>query len=113
MGSLSPISSALLKGSNTLVTLRLRDLFGNPVSADLHSIDLTAESGYFIMQNGEKKNTVHIDAIETEIPLTVGSDIAGDITIRATIDETISTETELRVFESARVILSRTGVPEV
>ena len=51
MASLSPISSALLKGSNTLVTLRLRDVFGNPVSPDLHSIDLTAEGGYFIMQN--------------------------------------------------------------
>jgi hypothetical protein len=42
LASLSPISSALLKGANTLVTLRLRDALGNPITPDLHSIDMTA-----------------------------------------------------------------------
>lgn len=93
--------------------MRLRDVFGNPVSPDLHSIDMTAEGGYFIMENGEKKNKIHIDAIEAEVPLTVGSDISGTISITAMVNDVISTATELKVFDSARVIISRSGTPEV
>ena len=113
MASFSPVSSALLRGSNTVVTLRLRDALGNPVSPDLYSIDLTAVGGYFILENGEKKTTMHIDAIESEIPLTIGSDVAGTIQLTAQVEETIETNIDLRVFETARVILSRTGTPEV
>jgi hypothetical protein len=58
-------------GSDTLVTLRMRDALGNPVAPDLHSIDVTAVGGYFILEGGEKKTSMHIDAIESEIPLTV------------------------------------------
>lgn len=58
------------------MTLRLRDALGNPISPDLHSIDLVAEGGYFILASGEKKTTLHIDAIESEIPLTLGSDVS-------------------------------------
>jgi hypothetical protein len=37
---------------------------------------VTAVGGYFVLESGEKKPTLHIDAIESEIPLTIGSDIA-------------------------------------
>lgn len=74
---------------------------------------MVAQGGYFILESGEKKTNLHIDAIESEIPLTVGSDIADTITLKATVDNTIATSTDLRVFDSARVIISRTGNPEV
>ena len=53
------------------MTLRMRDALGNPIAPDLHSIDVTAVGGYFILEGGEKKTSMHIDAIESEIPLTV------------------------------------------
>ena len=74
---------------------------------------MTASGGYFVLESGEKKTTLHIDAIESEIPLTVGSDIAGDIAITAQVDNTITTNLTLTTFESARVIISRTGTPQV
>lgn len=75
MASFSPVSSALLKGSNTVVTLRLRDALGNPVSPDLYGVDVMIEGGYFILEDGEKKTNMHIDAIESELSFTVGSDV--------------------------------------
>lgn len=56
---------------------------------------------------------MHIDAIESEIPLTVGSDVAGEIVVQAQVEDTIYSEIALKVFDSARVIVSRVGTPEV
>lgn len=95
------------------MTLRLRDALGNPITPDLHSIDVTASGGYFVLDKGEKKTSMHIDAIESEIPLLVGSDISGNILLTAKIDDTITTDLTLSTFESARVIISRTGTPQV
>ncbi len=111
--SFSPVSSALMKDSNTLVYLRLRDAFGNPIAPDLHSIDVTASGGYFVLQNGEKKNTIHIDSMEAEVPIVVWSDIAGKITLEAKVDKTITTSIELAVFERAQIIVSRVWNPKV
>ena len=74
---------------------------------------MTASGGYFILEGGEKKTSMHIDAIESEIPLLVGSDITGEIVLTAKIDDTITTDLTLTTFESARVIISRTGTPQV
>lgn len=65
------MSSAFIRESNTIVYLRLRDALGNPVAPDLYSVDLTADGGYFILADGSKRTTLHIDATESEIPLTV------------------------------------------
>lgn len=113
MASFSPVSSALLKGSNTVVTLRLRDALGNPVSPDLYGVDVMIEGGYFILEDGEKKTNMHIDAIESELSFTVGSDVGWTMRLSATVEDNINTSIDLRVFETARVILSRTWTPEV
>ena len=35
-----PVSSAILRGSTTPVIIRLRDALGNPITPDLHTIDI-------------------------------------------------------------------------
>lgn len=43
--------------------------------------------------------------MDADIPLLVGSDTPGNLKIQAKIDDTILTETELRVFDTVRVEL--------
>lgn len=110
---MSPVSSSVVRWATTLVSLRLVDRLGNSISPELHGVDIQVDGGYVIVASWEKKTSLHIDAMDADIPLLVGSDTPGNLKIQAKIDDTILTETELRVFDTVRVELIQWSVPRI
>jgi hypothetical protein len=108
-----PISSQVLKGSNTLAFINLKDTSWNPISPDLHSLDIEV-SGWYIIDTTEQKLTkMHIDATEPTIPLLFGADESGEMQVKITSDWSVRAEGKLSVLSSARLILSRVNTPIV
>ena len=71
---ISPVSPIIRKGSNTITLLHLQDRLGNPISPDLNRVIVNVSGGYFSDANGQKLTTMSIDAMESDIPLLIGSD---------------------------------------
>lgn len=66
-----PISSALVKGTTTLAMVRLLDRLGNATSPSVHTLKLDITGGYIVDLNGDKKTTMSMDIIESEIPVLI------------------------------------------
>ncbi|MBC7503535.1 VCBS repeat-containing protein [Candidatus Gracilibacteria bacterium] len=117
-GSLSqirvtPVSSALVRGTSTLAMIRLLDRLSNPTSPDLHTLRLDISGGYLVDANGDKKTSMSMDIMESQIPVILGSDTVGTLRITATVNETITNTTELTIYDTARIILMRDRDPRV
>ncbi len=84
-----PISSALVKGTSTLAMVRLLDRLGNPVSANLHTLKLDITGGYMVDASGDKKSSMSMDIIESQVPIVIGSDSPGSLTLRASVDDLV------------------------
>lgn len=54
-----------------------------------------------------------LDIMESDVPIIVGSDRAGILTLKATIDNTLSSAMNLTVYDSARIVLTRDRDPQV
>ncbi len=44
--------------------VRLQDRLGNPIAADIHSLDLEISGGYFQDSTGTKKTSLSMDVME-------------------------------------------------
>lgn len=84
-----PISSALVRGTRTLANIRLLDRLGNPISPDVHSLKVDITGGYLVDANGEKRTTMKMDIMEGQIPIVIGSDDSGTLSVSASIDENL------------------------
>lgn len=111
--TLTPISSMIVKGADTLAMIELKDALGNLISPELHSVDITIDGGYLVDSTGQRRTTMHIDAMEPQIPVLVTADNAGRLTLRASIDTGLNVTTTIQAIESARVELIRPTVPRV
>ena len=109
----TPISSALVRGTHTIAMVRLLDRLGNPISPDLHTLRLDVSGGYMIDANGERKTSMNMDIMESQIPVILSSDRAGILHIIATVDETIRNTTDLTIYDTARIVLMRDRDPRV
>ena len=83
---LKPISSAILKGSDTYATLNLLDALSNPISPDLHTIDIETENGYIIAPDGTKKQNYRVDLMESSLNMRIGGFDVGQIRVRVKVD---------------------------
>ncbi len=111
--SIVPLSSALIRGNSTLATVRLLDGRGNPISPTLHSVDLTISGGYIVDVNGVKKTVINMDSIESQMPILIGSDSPGILSIQAIVDGTIKNNKDITVYDTARIALMRASDPQV
>lgn len=109
----SPVSSMIVKGASTIWMIELKDALWNLVSPGLHILDVEIQGGYLVDATGEKKTTMHIDAMEPQIPVYVTADNAGEATVTISTDGWISTSTTLRIIDTAKLILSRPIEPQV
>ncbi len=109
----TPISSALVRGTRTIAMVRLLDRLGNPISPDLHALRLDVSGGYMIDANGERKTSMNMDIMESQIPVILSSDTAGTLHIIATVDETIRNTTDIAIYDTARIVLMRDRDPHV
>lgn len=108
-----PISSVLVRGSRTLATVRLLDRLGNQITPALHSLQLDVSGGYIVDTTGERRTSMTLDIMEAQIPIVVGSDTPGTLSIQATIDTTLKSTTDITVYDTARIVLMRDQNPRV
>lgn len=108
-----PISSVLVSGSRTLAMIRLLDRLSNPISPTLHSLSIDITGGYMIDSTGERRTKMTLDIMEAQIPMIIGSDTPGSMRIKITSDTTLSSSTDITVYETARIVLMRDRSPQV
>ncbi len=108
-----PISSALVRWTKTLAMIRLLDRLGNPTSPEVHSLKLDIAGWYIVDSNGEKKTNMNIDIMESQIPIILGADSPWILSINASIDGTITSNTDITIYNSARIVLMRDSSPFV
>lgn len=108
-----PLSSALIRGNTTLATIRLLDRLSNPISPALHSLDIKVSGGYIVDINGDKKTGIQMDSIEAQMPILIGSDSPGKLSLEVTVDGTIKDNKDLIIFNSARIAVMRSSNPQV
>lgn len=82
-------SSVLVAGASTIATIRLLDRLGQPISPDLHKMEINVTGGYIIDIDGNQKNSMTLDIMEPQIPITIGSSTAGTLQIQTIIHDTI------------------------
>ncbi len=66
---ITPVSSALVRGAHTLAMIRLLDRLGNPITPDLHSLKVEVSGGYIVDSSGEKRTSMSMDIMESQVPL--------------------------------------------
>jgi hypothetical protein len=54
-----------------------------------------------------------MDIMESQIPIMIGSDTTGTLSITATIDGTIVSNRDITLYESAQIVLERDRDPRV
>jgi hypothetical protein len=54
-----------------------------------------------------------LDIMEAQIPMIIGSDTPGSMRIKITSDTTLSSSTDITVYETARIVLMRDRSPQV
>lgn len=79
----------MVRGTRTLANIRLLDRLGNPISPDVHSLKVDITGGYLVDANGEKRTTMKMDIMEGQIPIVIGSDDSGTLSVSASIDENL------------------------
>lgn len=109
----TPISSALVRGSETLAMVRLLDRLGNQTTPDLHSLRLDVTGGYIRGADGEKRMSMTMDVMESQVPIVIGADTAGTLHITATIDGTVVSNQDITIYDSAQIVLKRDRDPRV
>lgn len=108
-----PISSALVRGASTIAMVRLLDRLGNPISPNVHTLKLDITDGYIIDPSGAKKTGINMDIIESQIPILIGADSPGTLSINATVDDSIKGSKDITIFDTARIVLKRDSAPRV
>jgi hypothetical protein len=108
-----PISSALIKWASTIAMVRLLDRLGNPISSNIHTLALDVTGGYIIDPSGTKKTNINMDIIESQIPILIGADSPGILSMKATVDDTIKGSKDITIFDTARIVLKRDSAPKV
>lgn len=108
--SLNPVSSAIVKDSETLVTLSLQDSLNNAVSADLFSVELIAENGSLVDVSGNSVQKLTLDIFDSNLIFGVRGNNSGKLKIFAKVkqslptgDKNFETNHEIDVIESANV----------
>lgn len=56
---------------------------------------------------------MHIDAMEPQIPLSIGSDVAGSLGIEVVVDSDKKTQTTIQIINAANFALNISGTPKV
>ena len=70
--------------------------------------------GYLVDGNGEKRTTMSMDIMESQIPVIIGSDSSGTLNLSATLDENLfSGSKDITIYNSARIVLKRDSSPRV
>lgn len=54
-----------------------------------------------------------LDIMESDVPIIVGSDTVGTLTLKTKIDNILTSEMNLTVYDSARIVLTRDRDPQV
>jgi len=90
------------------------DRLGNPASPDVHNLKIDITGGYLVDGNGEKRTTMSMDIMESQIPVIIGSDSSGTLNLSATLDENLfSGSKDITIYNSARIVLKRDSSPRV
>lgn len=109
-----PVSTILVRGNRTLANIRLLDRLNNPIYPDIHSLKLDIVGGYFVDANGDKKDTMTMDIMTAQIPIIVGSDSPGALTVTATVDNNLASgNMSIPVYNTASIVLKPDAVPKV
>jgi hypothetical protein len=108
-----PISSALVRGSRTLAMISLLDRIANPISPDLHTLRIDITGGYTVDAQGTRQTSLTLDVMDAQVPLLIGSDTAGTLTMTVTTETGIVTKKDIKIYDTAQIVLSRSADPRV
>lgn len=68
---LNPVSSIVVRGADTLMTLSLTDALNNPAPTDLYSVELTAENGSLLDASGNPVKKLNLDIFDSYLTFAV------------------------------------------
>jgi hypothetical protein len=108
-----PISSALVRGSRTLSMISLLDRLTNPISPDLHTLRIDISGGYAVDAQGTRQTSLTLDVMDSQVPLLIGSDTPGILTMTVTTETGIVSKKEIKIYDAAQIVLSRSADPRV
>ncbi len=91
---MTPLSSLIVSGGKTPISLEVLDRVGNPTIADISDIEVETIGGYIIDDAGNKKTKATYSIFEGSIFLNIGSDTPGTIRIKAHIVDSLISESE-------------------
>jgi hypothetical protein len=109
-----PVSSTLVKWSQSLWVLRLLDARGNPISPTLLSLKATIVGWYLLDESGTQKTSISLDTIDSEFTFSYGTLDTRDIRLTFDIaDPSITTSIDIAVIEKPRIKIIRSAMPMV
>ncbi len=111
--SIVPISSTIVRWSSTIGMIELKDALWNLISPELHSVDVWVTWGYLLEYSNQKKESMHIDAMEPQIPISLGSDKEGTMIVEVAVDGSHKVSIPIQVIRSANFVLSVPKTPKV
>jgi hypothetical protein len=93
--------------------IHLLDRITNPISPDLHTLRVDITGGYAIDAQGARQTSMTLDVMDSQIPLLIGSDTTGTLTMTVTTETGLVTKKEIKIYDAAQIVLSRSADPRV
>jgi hypothetical protein len=93
--------------------ISLLDRIANPISPDLHTLRISVTGGYLVDTQGIRQTSLTLDVMDSQVPLMIGSDTAGTLTMTVTTETGIVSKKDIKIYDAAQIVLSRSADPRV